>query len=303
MQAEQEEVIPRQIFSFWSGKRSTIVDACHRRFHELHPTWQVRIYSDFAEVEPCEGFDNLALQHKTDWLRICLLAEHGGVWLDASMILNKPITAWLDMSEHRVVGFQCPIGMHESSPVLENWTLAAKPRHPMLIEWKAELKRAISMGYDAYKALTLQRMPSHPIHKQLPYLTMHAAYVKIHDPTQVHMIDCFDPRHGPFRFTQQEWRSGNRVWAVFKMFREPWSDMSVIKLTGEGRIYADVYLALFPVAKDSYMHRTLKLENPSWTPKLAIAVLICLTVAWSVYKVIQKLQRSARPTHARSHHA
>tara|TARA_B100000482_G_C12613387_1_gene300093 strand:- start:2708 stop:3586 length:879 start_codon:yes stop_codon:yes gene_type:complete len=290
-------MIPKKIFSFWSGKTSIVVDACFRRFEELHPGWIIEIHNDFSQIEPCEGFEKLGLHHKTDWLRICLISKYGGVWLDASMVLNKPVTEWLDLSDHRVVGFQCPIGIGESSPVLENWTFAAKANHPLINNWKAECRKTINMGYKAFKEHTLKTMPHHPVYDQLPYLTMHAAYIKVHDPLQVHMIHCFDPQHGPFAFTQEEWKSGHRWYAVYKLFRRPFENMSSVKLTGETRFYAERYLKLFPVSKHSYMHRTLKYENLMCVIMNVIIIIITVLFAYAFIRSMfsaKKRQISSR---------
>ena len=140
-------------------------------------------------------------------------------------------------------------------------------------------------------------MPHHPVYDQLPYLTMHAAYIKVHDPLQVHMIHCFDPQHGPFAFTQEEWKSGHRWYAVYKLFRRPFENMSSVKLTGETRFYAERYLKLFPVSKHSYMHRTLKYENLMCVIMNVIIIIITVLFAYAFIRSMfsaKKRQISSR---------
>lgn len=218
------------------------------------------------------------MAHKTDWLRMCLLEKYGGVWLDASIVLNKPITTWLDMTEERVVGFQCPIGIGESTPVLENWALAAKPSHPFITMWKNELRKAIMMGYDAYKDLIVHTYPKHPIFDMMPYLNMHGAFLVVNDPSQVRMLDCFDDNIGPFKFTQQEWKNGLRYFAVWKMFLWSYEEMALIKLTGKTRSYAEICLKMLPIKRNSYMHRTLHVQNHVGTFVMVVTVLLLMVL-------------------------
>jgi hypothetical protein len=247
-------MIPKLIHVFWSGDRSWFVDACISRMREVNPGWRVIEYSDFVEADHVEGFERLSIQAKTDWLRLCLVQRHGGVWLDATILCNHPIEESLDVTEQRVVGFECPIG----EGILENWAFGAVPNHPLILAWKAEFASAIRVGFDAYKQEC--GLKGSAIYDHMPYLTMHGAYVVVarRHPDSVSMKSSMDEKHGPFYFTKDEWETGGswRLYAVFKLFVYDFEYPPLLKFTGETRGYVLWMARLFPILPFSFLART-----------------------------------------------
>ena len=264
--------IPRHIHTFWSGPRNPIVDACLLRMHRANPSWTVSIHTDFAEADEVEGFERLQLQAKTDWLRTCLIAKYGGVWLDASVVCVDSVEAWVDVHDSCVVGFECPIGKH----VLENWAFAAVPSHPLILAWKEEFARAIAMGFDAYKMYHASQVPKHAIHAHMPYLTMHAAYVLVHDPTLVHMRSVCDPQEGPFAYLCPYWTPNNpfRFYATLRLMLFHPRLPALLKMTGAERNIATKALYVVPVLPGSFFHRSMGV-SPSTALMLTYAVIVC----------------------------
>lgn len=80
---------------------------------------------------PSVTLTRLGLAHRSDILRTQLLIEHGGVWADATVYVNKPIMEWVpDLLEPSgIFMFHRPGRDREIS----NWFIAAQPGHPILI--------------------------------------------------------------------------------------------------------------------------------------------------------------------------
>ena len=264
-------MIPKIIHVFWSGKRNVIVEACIARMRIANPEWVVLRYDDFEETDFVQGFDALSIQAKTDWLRLCLVEKHGGVWLDSTIICNRCIEESIDVSETRVVGFECPIG----NGILESWAFAARPNHPFIAAWKQEFGAAITMGFDEYKAQKSHRLKGNAIYAHMPYLTMHGAFVltAVKYPNSVTMRHSLDEHHGPFFFTKKEWKSGFRFWAVVKLFLCDFKYPPLLKLTGETRKYMTTSLSVVPVLPNSFVAKRLNLST-SLHVKITYLVLV-----------------------------
>ena len=177
-----------------------MVSACIKRMRLVHPEWEVIVLNSIEES--CPGLERLSVQHRSDWARICALAEHGGVWLDATCVCVKPVTEWVDMQSTTVQGFTAPFD--PTNQCLENWALAAPPKHPLVLAWKAEFRRAIGLGFDRYKEEMRDVLGAHIIYNQMPYLTQHACYVAVKDAfPPARTIPAVD---GPFRFHRRFWK-------------------------------------------------------------------------------------------------
>ena len=251
----------RVIHTFWSGPSSAIAEACFFRMREINPDWEVIVHSDFSEAELCDGFDALhGIQAKTDWLRICLLCKTGGIWLDATVVCLGPVESWLDVNETRVVGFRCPIGNGSDPPILENWAFAARAGHPLLLAWKAEFARAINAGFAQYKA---DYDPAHHIHSHMPYLTMHGAYAKVHNPSRVLMYDSLCEKYGPYWYQRNHWKSFclTRWLPTWRLFMFNPTLPPLLKMTGEQRRYAETAHRSVPVVPGSFMDQYLHLKT------------------------------------------
>ena len=165
--------IPKTLFTYWAGAPDPLAENCIGRMRDLHPGWDL-VRLEETDVEECEGLDRLgSLQHLSDWIRLCALEEHGGVYLDASVACVRPVEEWIDLALGEVQGFSGFWG--EGS--LENWAVAAPPRHPLVCAWRAELRRAIALGFDEYKKQAPAAARRYGPALRLPYLTAYACYL------------------------------------------------------------------------------------------------------------------------------
>lgn len=78
-----------------------------------------------------------SVQKLSNWVRMTLLYKYGGVWLDASIFCTAPVEAWLSQQ-----GKMTLFNQRLNPNVLENWAIAAPPRHWVVGEWRAEMARA-----------------------------------------------------------------------------------------------------------------------------------------------------------------
>ena len=138
-------MVPRHIFVLWlQGERSAppLVQMCLRRWRRLNPDWDVRVLdrSDVArllEDSPVTA-RSVQAQALSDVVRIKLLAEHGGVWVDATAFPTAPLDTWLPAAASS--GFFAFRG-HRRPLAVDSWFLAADRDHLVPRLWWEEAER------------------------------------------------------------------------------------------------------------------------------------------------------------------
>jgi hypothetical protein len=140
-------------------------------------------------------YNELIVQHKADWLRLHLLKQYGGCWIDASIIFNDPdamnkIRHASVVQRSNLTGFQTKENrtfQHISGKtlplVVDNWFIMAPPNSPVIHAWYSEFNKAIAMGFLNYKRM-LERIgvDISAIHFKGPddvYLTQHMCIQKV----------------------------------------------------------------------------------------------------------------------------
>ena len=85
---------------------------------------------------------SLSPAHKSDVIRLCLLKDYGGIWIDVTTVffhdlswVQKKIT---DYPYDLIVFFRMVSTQDFNRPVIENWFLSAPPNTMSLIDWLME---------------------------------------------------------------------------------------------------------------------------------------------------------------------
>lgn len=139
--------IPRILWLYWEqgfANAPDLVHACRRTWEERNPGWDIRILdrdSAYAAVDMPYLPDTIISAHRADVLRTRLLAEHGGVWADATTWCLRPLDEWLPVVAH--AGFfiftweeQDRHIIAQSWPrLVGNWFIAAAPANPLIATW------------------------------------------------------------------------------------------------------------------------------------------------------------------------
>ena len=113
-------------------------------------------------------YKDLIPAHKADWIRLYLLYNYGGLWLDSSIILNKA-EALMEIYDRSVsIGSQLTVFQTEKNNkvtvhtsglevplVIDNWFIMAPTGSIIIKMWLEEFTRAIDMGLLAYKHMAI----------------------------------------------------------------------------------------------------------------------------------------------------
>lgn len=189
----QPYTLPKIVWTHWdSDTPPDHVTKTIEKMRRTLPDWQVNFIttdqylSSINQETIPNGFHTLKVEHQADWIRLKLLKQHGGCWIDSGIILNQSInniyrdcvTNKADLLVFKILGTQT----NPLYPVAENWFIMAPPESPMISLWLEEYERAIKMGFKRYKArmkeegVDLQNLMKTP---EDVYLTQHACYQKV----------------------------------------------------------------------------------------------------------------------------
>ncbi len=230
------------LWSYWHSV--TDIPLCVKlAFHtwrKHHPTYHICIlnenclshYLDRKTLPP--NYYKLGHAHKADVIRLSVLEKYGGYWLDASLLLHRPLhEQWnleqFDVSGYYIDGFTTNV--HKK--VFENWFIAAPKNSPLISAWKREFFFAIQCPNYAdhllSKGVDVQKIDS------IEYLRMHCAYLKILHEVDTYRIHTKMAEEGPFLYLKKhEWSSWK---GVVGLFEEVDVEYDMIKLRGCDRIY------------------------------------------------------------------
>lgn len=206
---------PRIAWSYWDKGADQLSDfrrLCVETWSAKNPDWQVRVLDKYSVAQYLNRADlprlwcEMYVPWQADAVRLALLAKYGGLWIDASTICLQPFDRWMygviasDERPEDIGAFYFSawgVEMHKSKEYVENWVMAARRGHPLVIAWKALFNgywnsktRADAMSI----VLDPPGVPDHPLFRGVDlghlnrfgqdlrnYLLMHAAFKKLID--------------------------------------------------------------------------------------------------------------------------
>lgn len=144
---------PIHVWSYWDGDPSPTVEACHASWMRHLPKDRFVIHlltsstvSEYVQQDhPCFASEMKAL--RSDYIRLSLLYVHGGVWLDASVLLLKGLEEWEFLASDGAD--RCFSAIFNASnmsktcdyPVVETSVMASPPGHRLVGDWLNRLRR------------------------------------------------------------------------------------------------------------------------------------------------------------------
>jgi hypothetical protein len=266
--------IPKIIWTYWnSDKLPPFVQLCVNSWRWHNPEFEVRVVtpstvSKYINVDVKLVPWNDGPTRESDIIRINILAEHGGVWSDASILLLGPYDFKHAMASRDFLGYYIQISTRDMRyPVIENWFFATAPRGSFITKW-----RDVFMDPELGKNMDerLANLMSTGVDVQniqgLKYLFMHlcAQYVlqKVLSPKQVADLVLAKAEDGPFKFLDAN--NWNNMSAVRELVRHPGLHGHIYKLRGCERPFVlDTDIAsLTDAVKRSIKHK------PSTSPSV-----------------------------------
>ena len=186
-------ILPKTIWIFWDKPElpHNISLIINNNKQKLGNEWTINVLNDTninnyldTSIFP-KNYDNLAVQHKSDFLRLKLLHKYGGIWMDASIIINskdeldkifmKTIDDNIELTAFTLFDKDDSYKYHQ---YIENWFLIAPQNSNIISLWIEEFENAINMGFIEYKTYIKEKLNVklfYKIENSNCYLTMHTA--------------------------------------------------------------------------------------------------------------------------------
>lgn len=193
--------IPKIIWTYWHAlPEPEFIQKCLANWRRFAPGHQLRvlhkdsIHNWLDTTAITDQFEQLPPFRQADWLRLQLLAKHGGIWIDASTLLTRNLD-WVHALQaergSEYVGFYIDrFTTRPDQPIIENWFMAAVPQSHFIKTLAHEFDQALRMGEASYlEKLQASGKLTQVVQglgpKDQLYLIMHVAAAFILDRTQV----------------------------------------------------------------------------------------------------------------------
>lgn len=258
--------IPRHIWTFWDpptdplNGHTAIVNACVDTWRRACPDYTITVLNTRASLkylpERLHRKHFNSTQRYTDFLRLFILAEHGGIWMDASIFMLTSLDDWLHSVRERhsaevVAYYMRGFTTQPQWPMVESWFIASVPQSLTIQHWRNAFCRTMMFETDqAYLVDVYRQRVDLQLLNMREYLVVYVAFqVALQtSPAGTDLakrIVAIDSAEGPFRIHILEgWDSGRIARTLcspdtfhkwLKVNESRAEDMKLVKLRGSER--------------------------------------------------------------------
>ena len=148
------------IWSFWDGPKNYFVEKSYASWKKYCPDWDINFLNletiKNYNIKKPKNFDQLTPTKKSDVIRLSLVYNYGGLWLDATVVLHEDLNWFIQkMKDYPYFGY-----LHSKNKChIENWLIAVNSEKDYSIgKWRDTFIQIIDNpdekpGYfDCYKA-------------------------------------------------------------------------------------------------------------------------------------------------------
>jgi hypothetical protein len=245
------KTIPRRIWTFWNkSELPCVVKKCIDTWYVHCPDYVITVIRPETLHEFIKDIDLLALpfadnpQRLSDFVRLHVLHEYGGFWVDASIVMFENLDYFHEKQQSspsvEVVGYRT--SKHETRPefpMIENWFFGCVQQSVFIGHWKSEFMRINDFSNSI---LYVENMKMNGINLQnigylRYYLSMHVAAQSVIQRKQsiTKLLYLDRSEDGPFEYwLKYSW--GDKQKAIDRLCHGPFIVHSpFIKFTTNGR--------------------------------------------------------------------
>jgi len=118
-------------------KAPDVVKWCVHSWKHYNPTWKIILLDnnnlhEYVDLSKLTFDEDIQLCHLSDMVRMILLRDHGGLWVDATAFCHKPLDDWLPA--YSTSGFFA-FDRYLPDLMIANWFLYAEKGHPIITQW------------------------------------------------------------------------------------------------------------------------------------------------------------------------
>lgn len=274
--ATEVGAIPKILWTYWNQSQpDSFVLECIQSWRLQCPDYEVRLVhpGNLAEfVEPGAlpaQFQALHPTKQSDWLRLYLVAMHGGFWLDASTLLTRSLN-WMQegvSTDAELVGFYLEkFTTNVRLPVIESWAFGALAGGGFITAWQREFHQALIVeGTEAY----LQRLQAQPDWGEIRqnigdphYLLIHITAQQVLRRKQYSSLALFKAEDSAYYYHHALRWKWYLLYPQLCRAQGPKISAPIVKLRGgERRHFAEMFKSHGGAVPGSTWHRALNPEQ------------------------------------------
>jgi hypothetical protein len=199
------------------------------------------------------NFYTLGVQHRADWIRLYLLVNYGGVWLDAGITINSLIDFdniynICNESKMELAGFYYEKMIKNNNPrsYIEIWFIMGPLKSNLLKLWLNEFEYAISIGFNNYKNLNYKGN-EYIYDKFNVYLTQHVCLQTVLNKKINYIPNILLYRAEDNMFKLNHDCNYNQLLIIYRyIYDKEVKKIPFIKLTGgERNVYDGIYYLFY----------------------------------------------------------
>ncbi len=137
----------RNVFLYWVGKEYKLISILWKLIY-LHSTngkgYKVNLITDvnineYVKVIPTY-FNTMSPAHQADFVRVNVICDYGGIWLDSDTLVLNSLDSLFDFIENKNGFF-----IKENNNDMSNGIFGSKPNTPIMIEWKSQMIKLLDI--------------------------------------------------------------------------------------------------------------------------------------------------------------
>lgn len=169
------------IWSFWDGPKTDLVQKSYNSWKKYCSDWEINLLDLSSikkyNIEKPKNFEVLTATKKSDFIRLSLLYNYGGLWIDSTIVLHENLD-WVlkKMKDHPYFGFI----YSKNKCHIESWFIGVKNKYDYSIgEWLKYFIQLLNNPnhkpdyFDVYKAyceLKQNNSKFKKIHNSIPFI-------------------------------------------------------------------------------------------------------------------------------------
>jgi hypothetical protein len=137
----------RNLYLYWIGKEYKLISILRNLIY-LHSTngigYKIHLItdkniSDYIEDIPYY-FSNLCPAHQADFVRVNVICNYGGIWLDSDTLVLNSLDSLFDYIEKKDGFF-----IKQNNDILWNGIFGSRPNTTLMIEWKKGMRKLLDI--------------------------------------------------------------------------------------------------------------------------------------------------------------
>jgi len=137
----------RNVYLYWVGKEYKLISILRNLIY-LHSTtgkgYNVILITDKNITDYIKNipdyFSKLCPAHQADFVRVNVICDYGGIWLDSDTLVLNSLDSLFDYIENKNGFF-----IKENNTTMWNGIFGSRANTPLMIEWKAEMIKILDI--------------------------------------------------------------------------------------------------------------------------------------------------------------